>query len=75
MLSVRHAQKLSPSINVELVDGQEVCGRYVDGITSQPHSGYPTVGYREALRAPLTTSSFHRVIYLKSNDGLASVRG
>jgi hypothetical protein len=36
-----HAQKLSPQINVELVDGEEVFGRHADRITSQPHSSYP----------------------------------
>jgi hypothetical protein len=41
MLPAERAQKLSPSMNVELVAGQEVFGRYADGVTSQPYSGYP----------------------------------
>jgi hypothetical protein len=41
ILPAEPAQKLSPEINVELVDGQEVFGRQADGITSQPHSGSP----------------------------------
>jgi hypothetical protein len=31
ILPVCHAQKLSPAINVELVDGREVFGRHADG--------------------------------------------
>jgi hypothetical protein len=38
------ARKLNPLINVKLVGGQEVCGRYVVGIISQPHPGSPTGG-------------------------------
>ena len=41
MLPVPRVQKLSPQMNVELVGGQEVFGRHADGITVQPHSGYP----------------------------------
>jgi hypothetical protein len=47
MLSAPRAQKLSLQINVELVGSQEVCGWYADGITSQPHPGYPTLCDRE----------------------------
>ncbi len=47
MLPVQRARKLSTQMNVELVIVQEVFGRHADGTTSQPHSGYPTVGYRE----------------------------
>ena len=36
---VCHAQKRSPSINVQLVGAREVSGRHEDEITSQPHSG------------------------------------
>jgi hypothetical protein len=40
MLPAERVQKLSTSMNVELIDGQEVFGRYADGVASQPHSGY-----------------------------------
>ena len=36
ILPVRYAQKLSPPINVELGDDQEVFGRYTDSMTSSP---------------------------------------
>jgi hypothetical protein len=42
MLPAPWAQKLRPPINVELVAGQEVFAQYADGITTQPHPGYPT---------------------------------
>jgi len=41
ILPVHHAQKLDPSINVELVGSQEVFGRHPDALTLQPHSGFP----------------------------------
>jgi hypothetical protein len=34
ILALDYAQKLSPSINVELVDGQEVFGQHANGLTS-----------------------------------------
>jgi hypothetical protein len=34
ILALAYAQKLSPSINVELVDGQEVFGQHANGLTS-----------------------------------------
>jgi hypothetical protein len=57
MLPAPRAQKLSPSMNVELMDGQEVFGRCADGVTSQPHAGYPrwvteNIGHLGKVRQP-----------------------
>jgi hypothetical protein len=64
ILPVERAQKRSPQINVELVDGQEVFGQPVDGITSQPHSGYPWwgtehIGNLGQLRQPPMLKAWH----------------
>src|SRR4030095_14451429 len=44
-------------LNVELMDGQEVFGRCADGVTSQPHAGYPrrvteNIGHLGKVRQP-----------------------
>src|SRR2546429_7105941 len=51
-------------MNVELVVGQEVFGRHADGITSQPHSGYPrwvteNVSNLGTLRQPPILKAWH----------------
>ena len=56
--------ELSPQINVELVGNQEVFGRHADGITSQPHPGYPTaltenISNLGKLSQPLMLKAWH----------------
>jgi|RhiMetdeSRZDD1v2_1073273.scaffolds.fasta_scaffold12554_9 hypothetical protein len=57
MLPASRAQKLSPQINVQIGDGQEVFGWHADGNTSQSRSGYPlwgteNIGHLGTLRQP-----------------------
>jgi len=55
---------VSTEMNVELVVGQEVFGRQAEGITSQPHSGYPqwvteNIGHLSTLRQPPRLTARH----------------
>jgi hypothetical protein len=64
ILPVERVRKLSASMNVELVDGQEVFGRHADEITSQPPSGYPwwvteNIGNLGKLRQPSPLRPWH----------------
>ncbi len=54
----------STQMNVKLVVGQEVFGRHADGITSQPHFGYPrwgteNIGNLGKLRQPPLLKAWH----------------
>jgi len=51
-------------MNVELVGDQEVFGRHVDRITSQPHPGYPrwvteNIGNLGTVRQLLILKAWH----------------
>jgi hypothetical protein len=64
MLPAERVQKLSTSMNVELMDGQEVFGRYADGGRLAAALWLLTVGYRKhrylgKVRQPPILKAWH----------------